>query len=349
MNKQFWLVVIFSFLILCSLGAYLGYQNAQSKISKDNLDINNKIEALFNGKNVIQDGNAESISGNESKYGYFLFSGGFTIYMLSKESGGFVMSKINPGNITWLKGKTEYDKIAQWTMPTYRPEPSEAYQRAYHYLLNGTDKEPNLSYTIQSFTQIKDFPEGFNSDYHFIVQKTHPTESYSEKNENWYFTYDSYKLEYSKSKRFFQVELKESEAKTLIIKYCVSGFGIGFILTICLSFMFRIFFPNSGKSNSIFDKRWKNIENNTIISIEPKPFGKNLIVLIDNEKIIRGIAKFSDNGNSIHFSFPESEFFYKLIFVSETKLELENLANNSVSKFELLGSNSYSQVETVAD
>ena len=123
------------------------------------------------------------------------------------------------------------------------------------------------------------------------------------------------------------------------------GIGGGIIITIMLSFLLRFIIPNTGKGESLFNKKWKNIETNSIITIEPKPFGKHSVILIENDKIKRGLAKITDNGDSIHLSFPDSELFYRLKHLSNQKLEMENLASNTLVKFELLGSNAYKQNE----
>ena len=44
-------------------------------------------------------------------------------------------------------------------------------------------------------------------------------------------------------------------------------------------------------------------------------------------------------------SFIDAEYFYKLHHLSAFKLELENLASNSIAKYEILGSNAYNKSE----
>ena len=346
MKKQFVTIISIVGLILCSIGGYFGYMSAKNALDSDYLALNKIINDLFQTKDIIQDGHAETLAGENTKNGYSLYSGGFTIYRLSKESGGFVKSKLSAASITWLKDKYEYD-ASYWNniRATHRPEPEDAYQNAFKYLLSGTEKEPNLAFTRETFTEIKDFPGAFSAVYHNIIQAEHPTESYLKKNGSWEFSYDTYKLSYDETKEFYSIILDEEKAKALTIKFSLFGAGFAILATFILSLLIRFFIPYSGKGESIFNKKWRNIESNSIITIEPKLFGKNGVILIDNEKIKRGIAKITDNGESIHLSFSDSEIFFRLKNLTNQKLEMTNLATNSLAKFELLGSNAYSRDE----
>lgn len=344
MKKQFSTIIIIAGLLFCSVCGFIGFKIAKSTVSTDLSNINQRIDDLFHGKDVIQDGHAEMINGEESNYGYSIYNGGFTIYKLSKESGGFVKTKLTAGDITWTKGKYETSDYG-YRMPTYRPEPKDAYHKAFNYLLTGTEKEPNNSFTRETFTEIKDFPGSFATQYHDIVQSEHPTEFYETRNGGWQFDYDSYKLKYNERKEFFSFSQDKTKVNSLLTTYSAIGIGGGIILTIILSFLLRFIIPNTGKGESLFNKKWKNIESNTILAIEPKLFGKNSVTLIEDDKIKRGLAKITDNGDSIHLSFSDSEIFYRLKNLSEQKLEMENLASNKLIKFELLGSNAYKEDE----
>lgn len=347
MNKQFSTIVIIAGIILCSIGGYIGYKYAKSSVSNDLSNLKQRIDDLFHGKDVIQDGHAEFLQGEETKYGYTLYSGGFTIYKLSNESGGFVKSKLSAGDIIWTKGEYEITDYG-YRMPTYRPTVERAYSKIFDYLLNGTEKEPNYSYTRETFTEIKDFPGSFATEYHQIIQSEHPTEFYSTKNTGWETGYDTYKLKYNERKEFFSFSEDKSKINTLTMTHVAVGIGGGIIITIMLSFLLRFFIPNTGKGESVFNKKWKNVETNSIITIEPKLFGKNSVILIEDDKIKRGLAKITDNGDSIHLSFSDSEIFYRVKHLSNQKLEMENLASNKLTKFELLGSNVYKIDEQIS-
>lgn len=189
MNKKIWTTVIIAGLIICSLGGYLGFKFAKITLEKDFISLNQRVEELFQGKDVIQDGNAENLEGEETKYGYNLYSDGFTIYRLSKESGGYVKSKLKASNIAWLKDK--YENTEWGRIPIYRPNVITAYSEAFSYLLSGTEKEPNLSYSRETLTEIKDFPGSFVADYYYLEHVEHPTEFYFKQNKEWHFTYNS--------------------------------------------------------------------------------------------------------------------------------------------------------------
>ncbi|MEI6817590.1 MAG: hypothetical protein WCL14_13345, partial [Bacteroidota bacterium] len=183
------------------------------------------------------------------------------------------------------------------------------------------------------------------TEYHQIIQSEHPTEFYTTKNTGWETGSDSYKLKYNERKEFFSFSEDKSKIKTLTITDTLFGIGGGIIITLMLSFLLRFIIPNTGKGESVFNKKWKNIETNSIITIEPKLFGKNSVILIEDDKIKRGLAKITDNGDSIHLSFSDSELFFRLKHLSNLKLEMENLASNKLTKFELLGSNAYKEDE----
>ncbi len=342
MKKQLTTISVIVGLILCTLGGYIGYKTHKDTLDKDFSNLNQRIDELFHGKDVIQDGHSVDLQGTDNKYGYQLRAGGFIIYKLSKESGGFVKSILSPADIEWLKGKYEYDSWG-YKSSTYRPDPDEAYKKAFNFLMHGSEKQPNYSYSPEKLTEIKDFPGSFNADYYYINKAEHPTETYFDKKVNWHFTYDTYKLQYDESKEFFGIQLDNDKAHILMLTDSGIGIGSGLLLTIIFYYLFKIFMPDTGLGETIFNKKWKNIENNSIVTIEPKLFGKNEVTLVENEKINRGIAKITDNGQSIHLSFADAEIFYRLKTVSDQKLEMENLASNNIVKFELLGSNAYKQ------
>ncbi len=345
MKKQFSAIVFIAGVIFCVIGSYIGYNYSKGILNSDQVILDKRINELFHEKNVIQDGYSEVLSGLETKTGYSIFSGGFIIYKLSKESDGFVKSEISPKNIIWLKGKYENQVFGgySYNMPTYRPTPVEAYQRTLKYLLFGTEKEPNHSYTRETFTEIKNFPGSFSTEYHNIIQSEHPTELYITRNVGWEQSNDSYKISYNEKQEFFTLMEIKSNVANLIFKNIAFGLGGGLILTIILLFILRLFIQSAGISEPIFQKKWKNIETNSIMIIEPKLFGKNEVTIVEGEKIKRGIAKFTDKGFSIHLSFPDSEFFYRFKRLLSQKLELENLTTNQLTKFELLGSNAYKE------
>jgi hypothetical protein len=338
MNKINIIILIFASFIFCIIGSFWGFKIAKVNISKDLFDLTSKIDQLFQNKDVIQDGHAELLSGIKTNNGYSLLSGGFTIYRLSKESGGYVKSMLNAGDITWLKPEYDVHPVYGFRTPNYRPEPQNAYSDALRYLLYGTDKEPNNSYTTETFTEIKDFPEGFNSQYYSITQKVHPTESYFKKNNSWTFPYVTYKLEYSENKEFFGITINVEKANSVKYKFSLLGFGIGLIFTFVLYFTISLVSSNSGESKNLLNKKWKNIASNSIMIIEPKIFGKYYVTLVENDKISRGSAKISEKGKSIQLSFIDSEIFYRLKSVNNQKLEMINLANNLVVQFVILGS-----------
>lgn len=336
-------IIVLSGIILIGLSLWISFQKHNSKVEKDKDELISKIDQLFQAKNVIADGQKVIITGELNKREYTLLDGGFTIYELSRESGGFVRSEITAGDIDYKEDNYTYSY--GYKMPTYRQSPQRCYDDAFEFLLFGSKDNRKNSYTENTFTEIKDFPRGFYTDLHFIASVSHPTELYIRQNSTGKVYNSSREVHYSQEKTYYAIENNKEAIQKSLTKYLLIGLGIGLLLTFLLFLILRFFIPNNGKGNTILNKKWKNIEDNSIMTLEPQLFGKSSVTFVENEKVKKGIAKFSENGTQLHISLPETELFYKIILTEENKLEVENMTTNAIIAFEKLGSNAYKKIE----
>lgn len=344
MTGKFRKIILLSMLVLLGLCLWISFQMHNAKIEKDKQELIGKIDQLFQSKNVIADGQKYHISGELNKRKYTLFSGGFTIYELSKESGGFVKSKFTAGNIEYKEDEYEYSY--GYKIPTYRQTPQRCYDDAFEFLLLGNKDNRKNSYTENTYTEIKDFPMGFYSEFHFIGNIEHPTEFYIRQTLSGGKVYNSSReVDYLQEKTYYAISNDKDEIQKSLIKYLLIGLAAALTLTFILFLILRFFVPSAGKGNAILNIKWKNIEDNSIITLEPHLFGKSSVTVVENEKVKKGIAKFSENGTQLHISLPDTELFYKIILAEENKLEVENMTTNKVIAFEKLGSNAYKKAE----
>lgn len=343
MTGKFRKIILLSMVVLLGLCLWISFQMHNAKIEKDKQELISKTDQLFQSKNVIADGQKQQISGELYKRAYTLYSGGFTIYELSKESGGFVKSEFTAGDINYKEDEFEYSY--GYKMPTYRKKPQGCYDEAFEFLLLGNKDNRKNSYTENTYTEIKNFPMGFYSEFHFITNVEHPTEFYIRQNGGGQVYTSSWEVKFSQEKTYYAIDNNKEAIQKSLIKYLLIGLVAALTLTLILFLILRFFIPSTGKGNAILNKKWKNIEDNSIMTLEPQLFGKSSVTVVENEKVKKGIAKFSENGTQLHISLPDTELFYKIILTEENKLEVENMTTNKIIAFEKLGSNAYKKTE----
>ena len=71
--------------------------------------------------------------------------------------------------------------------------------------------------------------------------------------------------------------------------------------------------------------------------------GNNVALIVEEGKVKRGVMKFSSNGDSIHISLSEMEYYYQISLIEENILEVCDLASEKVIQFEVLGSGALSK------
>jgi hypothetical protein len=66
-------------------------------------------------------------------------------------------------------------------------------------------------------------------------------------------------------------------------------------------------------------------------------FGKHTFVEIINDKVSKGIIKFTDKGNTINLSYPSKELFYKIEKINQDDLVLISTKDKSNITFKRVG------------
>ncbi len=357
MKDNTWLIITILFLILGATGAYIGYKMAYAKIDRDKESLKTKVDLLFRGKHVIGDGQKTTQHGeftDKDKMHYQVLYGGFVVYELSKESGGYLKSKISSGDLYYKNPETEWvparyieDRFGKrkitsgHSRKTFRFSVQHCFDEAYEYLLKGNVNDRRESYTPNTLNEIRNFPSGFNNEYYYIEKTNFPSTPYISKSGSGRVYAANHEVIYFKDMTFYKLASKDDEIQKAILIHIGIGSGAGFVLTFILAFILNSFKRKAGKSNLLLKTQWKNIEESFILTIESKTFGNHIASLVDNNQLTKGSAKFTENGNNLQLTFGDKEFYYQILKSEPNKLELKNLTTDAISKFEKLGSNAY--------
>ena len=344
-KKLVWFGLIIC-LVLTGLGTLIGYFYSEYKVANDLKLLEAKTDEIFEGKTEITDGCRYKLEGlflDNQKRTYTLLNSftqptGFEIFQLSKADNGFVKSYWTPDNLNYLEDEYSTDPVYGFRTNNYRLSPNECYNRLYDMLTLGNERVGiNKSYTSNKYAALKNFPIGFSSKFFSVSKKSHPIEGYVTFSDKGQAGTPQYSINFIKTKEYFAYEKNLDEIKNFklvsLTRFSIYGIVLGILITLLLT----IIMPSTGKAKQIFNKKWKNIANNIIIEIKPNLLGRIKVTSVMNSKVTKGFAKISNKGENIQITFHDSEYFYKLISISEYNLDLENLADNLVEKFELLG------------
>lgn len=349
MKKRKVLITFFLVLGMTGIGIGLAYLYTKDSVAKDKEQLDAKINELFDGKISISDGVKLAYEGafkDESKMQYSFYSGGFTIYDLTKESDGLVKTITTSGDLYFKEAESIYEppqyidgyKIGGgFTRTNYRPSIQKCYDGAYEFLLIGNEKNKEVSYAQDKLTDIKNFPNGFNSQYHFILQKLHPTEYYLIQNGGGNVYSTAYELKYNQEKTYYtSTENIGAIEKATIFNLSLGG-SIGLIISFILAIVLRRLSPHKGDHFDILNVKWLNATDKSVMTIMPKTLGKYPVTLVLNNKPTKGSAKIKDDNFEI--SFPDAEYYYQIVKKEQDILELKSLTSDQTVIFEKLGSN----------
>lgn len=260
-------ILVLLFLILSASG--ISYYLTEEYKKKDFQKLEEKANAIFNGKDEICDYTKSGVKGelkkpqdfflfskkdNEDKELYEYFScesGGWTVYTLKKLSFGYDLIESSSTNMgfkvpesTYYPG-TDYGfgRTRGYSIPTNRGSVQNAYNEAMEYI---SVEKANKSYIAGSYNRIITFDELY-SDLHYIdnVQPTRYTsasvnskswESIGEAsvfNNNWI-------VWYKQSGKHYEIVLdKDTYLKKLLI-----NFGIGIVIAILAFLLWRYSLKN---------------------------------------------------------------------------------------------------------
>ena len=164
--------------IITIIALGIGYFLFSNRVKKDEQILTSKLEELFEGKSAVTDGQKIFLTGelNKNRRDFLLFGGGFNAYELAKESDGFVKKQFNAGDLHY--NKDEYEYSYGYKMETFRPNIQKCYDGAFEFLVQGNENNRKTSYSPNKFVDIKNFPQGYSSDFYFIEMASHPKEFY---------------------------------------------------------------------------------------------------------------------------------------------------------------------------
>jgi hypothetical protein len=351
MKKRFGLITFLLVFGLTGIGVLLGLIYTKDTIVKDKRYLESKLNELFDGKISISDGYKMAYEGafsDNNKMHYSFYSGGFTIYELTRESDGFVKTITTCGDLIYKEPETVYQPPQYYDgylispgykRSNYRPSVQQCYDVSYEFLLKGDEKDRKLSYTPNKLTDIKNFPSGFDSKYHFTDQQSHPSESYFRFNGVGKVYSTAYELNYNQEKTYFAISENKEEIRMLMI-YNLSICGItGLVLGFIFAFTLRRFGPHQGEHHEILNIKWRNTRDNSVLAIYPKALGKYPVTLVADNILSKGNAKIKED--VIEITFPFAEYYYHIEKKEFDIIELKNLTTNEIVVFEKLGTNSF--------
>jgi len=316
--KMNFLFIEFSFITFCILTCILIHN---SKVEKDRRELQTQIDQFFQGKNLIFTGGITGNMGTLKDKIYHLNGGGFTILRVEKTNDEYIHSKIISGDIFYGNDN-------------YKPNPETLYIDAFKYLLWGSYNNSSLGNTENTFNDMFWFGWSYHTKFHLLSYK-------SEKKFTGSYNLMSCSVSYSEKRTYFYIDTNKTEITKDLIFLILIGIVIATILTLTVFLLVKLLYPSINNENSLKNIKWKDIDSGIILLLEPKRFTTNKVTFIENDKVRRGVAKFSEKGTQLHISFLDSEFFYKIIKYNNEKLEVEDLNSNKYIYFEKLGSNAY--------
>jgi hypothetical protein len=351
MKKRYGLITFLLLFGLTGIVILLSLFYTNGEINKDKEHLKIKLDQLFDGKISISDGYKTAFDGefiDVQKMHYYFNNGGFEIYELTKESDGFVKTTTSSGMLIYKEAESEYEppqyfngyKISgDYNRSNFRPSVQKCYDASYEYLLKGDEIDKKLSYTPNKLTDIKNFPSGFYSKYHYIEHKNHPSEFYFIQNGSGRVYSTTYELTYGKEKMYYAISENEDEITMITITNLSIGGIIGLILGFFIAFTLRRSSPHQGEHHEILNIKWRNVRDNSVLTILPKSHGRYPVMLVVDNILSKGNAKMKEN--SLEISFPSAEYYYQIENKEVDIIELKNLITNEIISFEKLGTNAF--------
>lgn len=338
-NSTHWIIG----LIITFLALSVGYLLFSNVMKKDEQGLLSRLDELFEGKTAVTDGQKNFLSGEmmKNRRDFSLTMGGFTAYELTKESNGFVKKEMYAADLHY--NKDEYEYSYGYKMETYRPNVQSCYDGAFEFLVKGNEKDRKASYSPNKFVDIKNFPQGYSSDFYAIEIANHPKEFYQSSRGSGRVYTPVWEVNYSQKNTYYAI-LENQEAKNkALMTYLLSSLGIGLLLSFLAKPLAKLLQPNPETSNSVFGKKWKSINRNFIMSFETGMRGNNKAIVVEEGKIKKGVMKFTDNGKNMHISLLDTEYYFQIDKLTDNIIEVLDLASEKTEQFEVLGSGALSK------
>jgi len=241
-----------------------------------------------------------------------------------------------------FKTKKEKEILREGYYSTnYRKPVRQCYIDAFEYFTKD-DKKSSGSYTPGKYVDISNFSD-IKNDY-FYMDNTSPKQhsssgifapswnstddhSGSISTEDWAVYYSSYGKHY-------EITENDTAIKKDLFNYL--GVSIGTILLLLLIGLFSK--PKYFRNLNLFGKRWKNTSyQEQIFFFEHSFLGKHTFIEIINDKVSKGVVKFTDNGNTVNLSYPNKELFYIIEKINQDDLILVSIKDKSSITFKRVG------------
>jgi hypothetical protein len=283
---------------------------------------------------------------------YEASGGGFTILQLTKQSDdGYDVVTYSSGDMGYKKTSGRY--VAPEYMDfgygertqvgggyyqnNYRLPVRDCYREAFDFFTKD-DKYSTGAYTPGKYVDISNFSD-IRNDYFYMSNTNLKTSAISGttwstdehtanvNTEDWAVYYSAYGKHY-------EITENDTAINSDLLTYL--GISVGTIILLLLIGLFSK--PKYFRNLYLFGKRWKNISyQEQIFFFEHSFFGKHSFIEIINDKVSRGIIKFTDKGNTINLSYPNKELFYKIEKISKDDLLLVSIKDKSNITFKRVG------------
>lgn len=232
----------------------------------------------------------------------------------------------------------------------YRLSVRQCYTQAFEFFTK-EDKNSPGAFTPGKYIDISNFAD-IRNDY-FYMDNTSPKKFTSSgifapswnssdehganiNTEGWAVYYSTYGKHY---------EITENETAINKDLFTYLGFAVGTVLLILIISLFAK--PKYFRNLSLYGKRWKNISyQEQIFFFEHSFLGKHTFIEIINDKVSKGVLKFTDKGNTINLSYPSKELFYKIEKIDQDNLTLVSMKDKSSIGFKRIGAKEIEEVKT---
>lgn len=331
-------------IIISAASIYFGYSYFQKQRDADLVLMNKKLDELFDKNISIRDGEKIEVAGfySEDRMSYTITSGGYNVYTLTKESNGFVKDEKSAKNIDFKESEGTWVPPSYWDgyliskgyfRSNYRPTVQTVVDRSFDFLLKGNDKEDEKGYSPNKLTDIKNFPESFNTKYHRLVLTRHPSESYTVYNTAGSVYSSSYEIHYSETKTYYDIKENAPAINKARIYYLLLSLGAGLALCALIFALIKFLNPKTAHKD-ILDVKWRNRNDNSIVTLHQKMFGKLSVSILQNGKVQNGTAKIK--GNNLEINSKDSEYYFEIVNKEKDMITLYDLVNNNPVVFEKL-------------
>lgn len=278
-------------------------------------------------------------------------SGGFTIKKLTQLSDeSFDLETYYSGDMGYRKpaysrgitgwSYNEYGKSNTYgNIPNYRNKVQSCYNIAFNFF---TKDDKTGSYTAGKYVDIVNFPD-LRNEYYYMDNTApklyssagHFSAEWCSSDDHTANVYnDGMRVYYSSKGKHYELTLNEDRYKKDLLTVIGISSGVFFLLLLILG----LSKPKLFRNLHLFGKRWKNTSyQEQIFFFEHSFFGKHTFVEIINDKVSKGILKFTDKGNTINLSYPNKELFYKIEKISPDDLFLISIKDKSNIAFKRVG------------